>query len=341
MKSFVRGGLKATLLCVTSMVTIAALGQANPPEAPDASAAQSAPAQSAGQSAQPAAPVQLQPMPPPDPANFTAATPTKETVQAFLRASWGYDANRIFQVQAIQPTQIQGISRVTVLVEEKGTQQAQPSMLTFLTLADGQHLIANEEILPFGEHPFENYRNILQRDAKGPSRGPANAPLLLVEFADFECPHCKEAQPTVERLLKDYPQARFVSEIFPLRNIHSEAEKAAEYGVCVAKIGGNEAFFKYSDAVYANQAQLTPQDSAQALASAVTASGVDQAKVKACVAEPSTKAAVDASLHVGEEVGVNSTPTLFVNGRALPLAGIPYDQLKLIIDYDMQQGAGK
>ena len=341
MKSFVRGGLKATLLCVTSMVTIAALGQANPPEAPDASAGQSAPAQSAGQSAQPAAPVQLQPMPPPDPANFTAATPTKETVQAFLRASWGYDANRIFQVQAIQPTQVQGISRVTVLVEEKGTQQAQPSILTFLTLPDGQHLIANEEILPFGAHPFENYRTILQRDAKGPSRGPANAPLLLVEFADFQCPHCKEAQPTVERLLKDYPQARFVSEIFPLRSIHSEAEKAAEYGVCVAKIGGNEAFFKYSDAVYANQAQLTPQDSAQALASAVTAAGVDQAKVKACVAEPSTKAAVDASLHVGEEVGVNSTPTLFVNGRALPLAGIPYDQLKLIIDYDMQQGGGK
>jgi protein-disulfide isomerase len=51
---------------------------------------------------------------------------------------------------------------------------------------------------------------------------------------------------------------------------------------------------------------------------------------------------VDAAIHVGEEVGVNSTPTLFVNGRALPLAGIPYDQLKLIIDYDLQQkSAGK
>src|SRR6202012_3704667 len=173
MTSFVRSGLKAKLLCVTSMVTIAALGQANPPEAPDASA-QRAPAQAAGQSAQPAAPAQLQPMPPPDPANFTAATPTKETVQAFLRASWGYDTNRIFQVQAIQPTQVQGISHVPVLVEEKGTQQAQPSVLTFLTLPDGQHLVANDEILPFGEHPFENYRNILQRDAKGPSRGPAN-----------------------------------------------------------------------------------------------------------------------------------------------------------------------
>ncbi|HEX6494523.1 MAG TPA: thioredoxin domain-containing protein [Acidobacteriaceae bacterium] len=331
MDGFVRGSLLATLLCVTSAVTIPLAAQANPPEAPEAPPAQSA------APAQPSAPAQLPPLPPADPKNFTAASPTKETVEAFLRASWGYDANRIFQVQAIQPTQVQGISRVTVLVEEKGTQQSQPSVLSFLTLPDGQHLIANDEILPFGEHPFANYRSILERDAKGPSRGPANSPLLLVEFADFECPHCKEAQPTVERLLKDYPQARFVSQIFPLRSIHSEAEKAAETGVCVAKIGGNDAFFKYSDAVYANQTQLTPQSSAEVLSSGVKAAGLDDAKVKACVAEPSTKAAVDASIHVGEEVGVNSTPTLFVNGRALPLGGIPYDQLKLIIDYDLKQ----
>jgi protein-disulfide isomerase len=336
MDKFVRSGLIAALIYVASAVTIPVDAQANPPEAPEAPAAQNtAPAQ-------PSAPAQLQPMPPPDAKNFTAASPTKETVEAFLHASWGYDANRIFQVQAIQPTQVQGISRVMVLVEEKGTQQAQPSVLSFLTLPDGQHLIANDEILPFGEHPFANYRSILERDAKGPSRGPANSPLLLVEFSDFECPHCKEAQPTLERLLKDYPQARFVSQMFPLRNIHSEAEKAAETGVCVAKIGGNDAFFKYSDAVYTNQAQLTPQSSTEALTSAVKEAGVDDAKVKACVAEPSTKAAVDASIHVGEEVGVNSTPTLFVSGRALPLAGIPYDQLKLIIDYDLQQkSAGK
>ena len=240
-------------------------------------------------------------------------------------------------MQAIQTTQVQGISRVTVLVEEKGTQQAQPSVLAFLTLPDGRHLIANDEILPFGAHPFENYRDILERDAKGPSRGPANAPLQLVEFADFQCPHCKEAQPTVERMLKDYPQAHFVLQIYPLRTIHSEAEKAAEAGVCVAKLGGNDAFFKYTDAVYANQAQLTPEGSAQAIAAAVKTAGLDEAKVKACVAEPATQAAVDASIHVAEEVGVNQTPTLSVNGRLLPLGGFPYDQLKQVIDYDLAQ----
>ena len=331
-----RRGLLAGPLCMTFLVAIPAFPQANPPEAPAAQSA--APGQSA---ALPAAPAPLQPMPPPDPANFTAASPTKETVAAFLRASWGYDENRIAQVQGIQTTQVPGISRVTVLVEEKGSHQTQPSVLSFLTLPDGKHLIANDEILPFGARPFDNYREILERDAKGSSRGPANAPLQLVEFSDFQCPHCKEAQPTVDRLLKDYPQAHFVSQVFPLRNIHSEAEKAAENGVCVAKIGGNDAFFKYTDAVYANQEQLTPNGSAPALASAVKAAGVDEAKAAACVAEPSTKATVDASLKVGDEVGVNQTPTLFVNGRMLPLGGFPYDQLKKIIDYDLSQGAAK
>lgn len=316
----------AALLIMASVTAIPGLAQSSQPDAPSAQSG-------TGQS-----PVsgQLQPMPPPDPANFTATTPTKETVDAFLRASWGYDENRIYQVQAIQNTQVQGISRVTVLVEEKGSQQTQPSALVFLTLPDGKHLIANDDILPFGTHPFDNYRSILTQQAKGPSRGPANAPLQFVEFSDFQCPHCKEAQPTVERLLTDYPQAHFISQMFPLRSIHSEAEKAAETGVCVAKIGGNDAFFKFTDAIYANQAQLTPEGSTAALASAVKTAGVDDTKMKACVAEPSTKAAVDASIQLGQEVGVNQTPMLVVNGRLLPL-GIPYDQLKKIIDYDMKQ----
>jgi protein-disulfide isomerase len=326
----VHRGMLAALLCVTSAAATPVLAQNNPaPQTPEAPSPQSG-------APQPSAPAQLQPMPPPDPANFTATTPTKETVEAFLRANWGYDENRLYQVQAIQKTQVQGISRVVVLVEEKGTQQTQPAELVFLTLPDGKHLIANDEILPFGANPFENYREILEREAKGPTRGPANSPLQLVEFSDFQCPHCKEAQPTIERLLKEYPQAHLVSEMFPLRSIHSEAEKAAETGACVAKLGGNDAFFKFTDAVYANQAQLTPDGADAALASAAKTAGVDDAKVKACVAEPSTKAAVDAAVALGQDVGVNQTPTLAVNGRLLP-ANIPYDQLKKIIDYDLKQ----
>jgi protein-disulfide isomerase len=326
----VRRGCLMALLCVTSLAALRAMGQSATPDAP---AAQNAPR---------AAPAQPQPMPPPDPANFTASAPSMDTVNAFLKASWGYDPNRVWQVQAIQTTPVQGLSKVTILVEEKGSQQQQPSALVFLTLPDGKHLVANDEVLPFGPRPFDANNSILQREAKGPSRGPANSPLLLVEFADFECPHCKEVQPTVERLLKDYPQARYVAQPFPLRAIHSEAEKAAETGACVEKIGGNDAFFKYSDAVYTNQASLTPQGSAAALQAGVVAAGVDPAKVQSCVSQPSTKAAVDESVKLGTDLGVNSTPTLFVNGRNLPFGGMPYETLKQIIDYDLKMGgAGK
>jgi protein-disulfide isomerase len=333
----VRGGCWMALLCVAGLATLQAVGQS---AAPDAPAAQGVPA---GQVAPQAPPAQPQTMPPPDPANFTASTPSKDTVNDFLKASWGYDPNRLWQVQAIQTTPVQGLSKVTVLVEEKGSQQQQqPSALVFLTLPDGKHLIANDEVLPFGARPFDTNNSVLQREAKGPSRGPASSPLLLVEFADFECPHCKEVNPTVDRLLKDYPQARYVAQPFPLRAIHSEAEKAAETGVCVAKIGGNDAFFKYSDAVYANQATLTPQGSAAALQAGVVAAGVDPAKVQACVSQPSTKAAVDESVKLGTDLGVNSTPTLFVNGRNLPFGGMPYETLKQIIDYDLKAAsAGK
>ena len=210
----------------------------------------------------------LPPMPPVDQKNFTAATPTVDTVNAFLKASWGYDPARIWQVQAVQKTPVQGVSHVVVLVEEKGSGQQQPSPLSFFTLPDGKHLIA-DEVLPFGARPFEDYRTLLQKQAGGPSKGAASTDLMLVEFADFECPHCKEVQPMVDRLLSDFPNAHYVYENYPLTQIHSEAEKAAEYGVCVAKLGGNPAFFKYADAVYANQTGLTPQSSADTLKMAV------------------------------------------------------------------------
>src|ERR1700742_4830641 len=99
-----RSRMMPILLSVTSVVTIPIFGQANPPDAPSAQSGATVP--TAAPSGQPATPAPLPPMPAPDPANFTASMPTKATVEAFLRASWGYDLNRIFQVQAIQKTQV-------------------------------------------------------------------------------------------------------------------------------------------------------------------------------------------------------------------------------------------
>src|ERR1700754_1455390 len=210
--------------------------------------------------------------PPVDPANFTATTPTKQTVEDFLHAFWGYDSSRMWQVQAILPTQATGVSRVLVLVKAAAPQpkdKDQIAQLSFFTLPDGKWLVA-DQLLPFGSKPFQNYREILQSGATGPSKGAASKDLEFVEFSDFECPHCKDAQPVLEKLQADYPSAHFVHQDFPLVQIHPEALKAALHGYCVSKAGGNEAFFKYSAAVFAQQAGLTPATADETLKDAET-----------------------------------------------------------------------
>ncbi len=297
----------------------------------------------------PAAPVQTQPgaapsapapsgtpvFPKPDPANFTAAAPTKEVVDAFLQANWGFDTDRMWQVQAILKTPAEGVSKVIVLIGDKtGNQKTQ--VLSFFTLPDGKHIVAGEDVMSFGVHPFADLRQQLQQRANGPYRGAASKNLELVEFADFQCPHCKEAQANMDKLVTDFPQARIVFQNFPIASVHPNATTAAEYGVCVAKMGGSSAFFQYAGAVFDGQDGLATSDGATlTLNSATAKAGLDPAKVLACANTPEVKADVDASIQLGKDLGVNEVPTLMINGRMVP-ATVPYDLLKKIIDYQIK-----
>jgi len=298
---------------------------AAPQQAPDAAAAA------------PAGPV----FPKADPADFTADSPTKEQVNAFLQASWGYDTNRLFQIQRIAKTTVPGVSNVVILAGEKGNKQVQG--LQFFVLPDGKHIVTAGEILPFSDHPYLENRAALIKRADGPSLGAPSKDLELVEFADFQCPHCKEAQPTMEKLAKDFPTAHIVYESFPLVKIHDQAFRAAAYGTCVAKLGGNTAFFQFSAAVYEGQAGLaTPEGATLTLNSAVTKSGQDPDKVEACSKTPETKAAVEANIKLAGDLNVNQTPSLAINGRLIPLGGIDYNTLKEIISYHLaNDGAAK
>jgi protein-disulfide isomerase len=267
-----------------------------------------------------------------DPSDFTANAPTPEQVNAFLKASWGYDTNRVYQVQRILKTAVPGISNVIVLVGEKGHKET--GALQFFALQDGKHIITAGEILAFGEHPYTENRATLVARADGPSRGGSSKDLEIVEFADFQCPHCKDAQATMEKIVTDFPNAHFVYESFPLTQIHPQAFRAAAYGVCVAKLGGNKAFFDYATAVYDGQAGLNSDDSATlTLNSAVTKAGQDPDKVAACSATPETKAAVDATVKLANDVNVNQTPSLAINGRVIPVGQIDYNTLKQIIAF--------
>ena len=296
-----------------------------------AAAQQDVPAAPAAQAPSAPAPAAAPVFPKPDPANFTASAPTKDTVNAFLLASWGYDETRVWEVWAILKTEVDGISKVVLLVGDKsGKQKIVPAQ--FYVLPDGKHIFAGEDIMPFGANPFAEARAVAQQRADGPYRGSASKDLEIVEFADFQCPHCKDAQANVDKLAADFPKARFVFQNFPLPQ-HPAAAGASAYGICVTKQGGSTAFFSFAAAVFDGQDGLASADGATlTLNSAVTKAGLDPVAIAACAKTPATIAAVEASVKLSQDLKITQTPTLLINGRQVP-ATAPYDTVKQIILY--------
>lgn len=293
------------------------------------------PAPQSPQAATPQAPSAKSTFPAVNPKNFTATTPTQEDVNSFLRAIWGFDTNRSWEVYGILKTPAPGVAKIVVLVADQ-RQPGKTMPMVFFTTPDGKHAIA-DNVMNFGPKPFEETREVLQARASGPSRGAKTNDLMLVEFADLQCPHCKEAQDTMDSLAQDFPQAKIVFENYPLTDVHPYAMRAAEDGVCVRKTKGDAAFFAYVSAVYAKQAGLTAQSVDETLKAAITQADADPAAVATCAATPETQQAVEASLKLGQDVGVTQTPMLAVNGHLLPLAGMPYDTLKQIVAFQAGQ----
>ncbi len=302
-----------------------------PAPAPGTPDVQQAPDQTSAPA--PVAPTPTAPsFPKPDPANFTAPSPTKEVVDGFLRANWGYDDNRMWQVQAVLKTPVDGISKVIVLIGDRSGKE-KPQALAFFALPDGKHIITGDQIVEFGENPFADVRDQMKEKADGPYRGSASKDFEMVEFADFQCPHCKEAQANIDKLVADFPKARIVFQNFPIPSIHPQAAIAAAYGLCVSKQGSSSAFFQYASAVFDGQDGLaTPDGATLTLNSAVTKAGLDPAKIATCAADPQIKAQVDASVKLGTDAGINQVPTLVINGREIP-ANVSYDVLKKIVTY--------
>ncbi len=257
------------------------------------------------------------PFPPVNPKFFTATSPSVETVNAFLTQLWGYDPNRQWQVAAILATNAPGVAKIVVFVGDK-SQPGKSQTTVFFTTPDGKHAIA-DNVIDFGAKPFEDTRRMRRRTLDGPARGAAGKDLLMVEFTDLQCPHCKDAQPIMDQLVTDFPQARVVFENFPLVEIHPYAFQAAAEGICVRKEKGDDAFVKYVQAVFDAQGALTAESVNATLDLAVTKAGADPAAAVACAKTQATTDAVNASVQLGKDIGVDSTPMLFINGQPVPI----------------------
>ena len=166
-------------------------------------------------------------------------------------------------------------------------------------------------------------------EAKGPSRGPAAAPVTIVEFSDFQCPFCGREYPVIEKLMKDYDgKVRLVFRNFPL-DFHPFAEKAAEAAACA---GDQNKFWELHNAMFSNQQKLAVDD----LKGYAKTAGLDSAKFDKCLDSGEKKTEVQADQKAGTEAGVNGTPAFFVNGVFINGA-VPYDQIKQAVERELKK----
>jgi protein-disulfide isomerase len=150
------------------------------------------------------------------------------------------------------------------------------------------------------------------------TEGPANAPVTIVEFADLECPTCARAHLFLKnQLLPRYgKKVRLVFKEFPLVTIHPWALQAALASQCAYEINPLE-FPAYRASIFENQQDFNATNVRDMLLYFGERVGLDRLKLAACIDSKATLPRVEASLREGEELGVNSTPTFFINGRKL------------------------
>lgn len=142
-------------------------------------------------------------------------------------------------------------------------------------------------------------------------RGPADAPVTLIEYGDFQCPYCGAAYPILKRVTERLgDRLRFVFRHFPIADSHPNAEHAAEAAESVAAQAGLKAFWAMHDQLFEHQRRLDDQS----LGRYGQAAGADPARVAEDLASGRYRDQVRASFVSGARAGVNGTPTLFIDG---------------------------
>ena len=172
-------------------------------------------------------------------------------------------------------------------------------------------------------------RRMAVKAADGPARGPAGAPIEIIEFSDFQCPYCQRAQPAVKQVLSTFgDRVRLVYRNYPLVEIHPNARPAAEAAQCANEQGK---FWPYHDRLFTDTKKLSDADLKQGAAEL----GLDSARFNACVDSHKFKSLVDADIRDGNAVGVSGTPAFFINGRMI-VGAQPFEEFKRIIDEELE-----
>jgi protein-disulfide isomerase len=255
-------------------------------------------------------------------------TALQKSVEAYLRNLYALGPNVQLTVSVPKDSEVPGLLETTVDLKDRENSQS----AKFYLSKDGKYLVRGE-ISDLSKDPLAEARARIQlKDA--PSLGDPKAPVTLVEFSDFQCPVCRSLHDVLRGMLPNFPQVRVVFKDFPLESLHPWARTAALAGRCAYQ-QDPKAFWKVYDAIYDQQEVISAENAWSKMADFAATSGLNPDAFKACMASPEAAAAVDASRANGQQLEVNSTPTVFVNGRRL--VGGDAHLLEQYIRYELAQ----
>ncbi len=170
----------------------------------------------------------------------------------------------------------------------------------------------------------------------GVVKGGENAPVTIVEFSDFECPACKGFNPTITQLLDKYgDDIQVVFRHLPLRSIHPRAQKAAEASMCARDQGK---FWELHDTMFAQQRNL----SVDGLKSMAAENGLEPDAFAKCLDSGQYADAVESEVRMATRLGLNGTPSVFINGRIIAPGRVPsFGAMVTMIDEELLRNSGK
>lgn len=248
--------------------------------------------------------------PAPKAADSQPAKPSspESRVESYLRNLYAWGPEFDVKVGSSKPSPIPDLLELPVTVSMGG----QSDTATVYVSKTGNFLLRGE-LTDMSVDPFADIKANLQV-GNSPSVGPANAKVTLIEFADFECPSCRQLDLVLRELLPQHPEVRLVFKHYPLTDIHPWAMTAAIASQCVYQ-QNPAAFWKFHDAVFDAQDVISPENVWDKLTDLVAQEGLNVDTYKACIISPQAKAQVDQTIQEGHTLKVTATPTTFVNAR--------------------------
>lgn len=249
----------------------------------------------------------------------------KERLLFHIKETFNIPSGVEAKLGTFEKSEIPGLYKVTMTLSRGGQSQERPVLVS----EDGRRYIVSD-VQDATTLPDAAILAKLKVDG-APAKGPQDAKVTVVEFTDFQCPYCKKAhQAIADNLFKTYgDKVRLVFKHFPL-GMHNWAEPAAVAAACVQKLKP-EAFWKVTDGIFAMQGDLKLENVKEKLANLAASAAVNRKKFEACYDKQETLETVKKDTAEGDDLGVNSTPTLIVNGHKMAGFG-GFEQLKALID---------